>query len=106
MWYRGFFAIGFVFAVFASTVAPCAAQVSVISGFHLDTLADGAARITVAFTGRPSQYRILGTGSAELKLQMPLTQTAPNVPTKIGGAGNVTSVQYANLGSVAQLTIQ
>lgn len=106
MWYRGSISIFFAVAMFASVRAPCAAQVALIAGFHLDALPDGAARITVAFTGRPSPYRIIGTGSTELKLQMPATQTAPNVPPKIGGVGNILGLQYASVGSLAQLTIR
>ncbi len=79
---------------------------AVISALRVDAAPGGASRVTIGFSGPPPLYRILGTGSAELTLQLSSAQIGPNVPTDLQGTGSVVSLRYTASGAVGSVAIR
>ncbi len=63
-------------------------------------------RVTIGFTGPPPAYRIFGTGSTEITLQLAQTQSGPGVPTNVAASGPVLGVSYGSLGPLAQVAVR
>ena len=79
---------------------------AVISALRVDVAPGGASRVTIGFSGPPPLYRVLGTGSAELTLQLSSAQIGPNVPTDLQGTGSVVSLRYTASGAVGSVAIR
>ena len=82
------------------------ADAAIISALRVDTIPGGATRVIIGFSGPPPLYRILGSGSAELTLQMSQAQLGPNVPTNLQGLGSVVAVRFAASGAVGSVAIR
>ena len=97
-----------VSALFAMSLLAWAvpARAATISALRVDPAPGGATRVIIGFSGPPPAYRVYGTGSPELTLQLPQTQAAQNVPANLQGAGSVVFVRYALSGAFALVTIR
>ena len=90
-------------AMFASAAVGSAA---ILSALRVDPTPAGGARVVLSFAGPPPQYRVFGTGSTELTVQLAQTQTGPNMPAMLQGVGPIVSVRYAVAGASAQLVVR
>ncbi len=93
-------------ALVAAATLPRPADAALIAALRIDAAPGGGARVTVGFTGPPPAYRIFGTGSSEITLELAQTQAAPGVPAAIQGSGLVLGVRYAALGPQAQVVLR
>jgi general secretion pathway protein D len=85
---------------------PHPADAALISALRVDATPSGGARITVGFAGPPPAYRIFGTGSSEITLELAQTQAAPSVPSNVQSTGAVLAVRYGALGPQAQIAVR
>jgi general secretion pathway protein D len=93
---------------FALSAIVCAApaEAAIVSALRVDLTTSGATRVIIGFNGPPPVYRILGSGSAELTIQMSQAQLGPNVPTNLQGVGSVVGVRFAVSGAVGSVAIR
>lgn len=99
---RAVAAIAFV----AASSLPRPADAALIAALRIDATPSGGARVTIGFTGPPPAYRIFGTGSSEVTLELAQTQAGPGVPSNVQGSGVVLGVRYGALGPQAQVALR
>lgn len=93
--------------VFAAAAAlPRPADAALIAALRIDATPGGGARVTVGFTGPPPQYRIFGTGSSEVTIELAQTQAGPGVPANVQGSGTVLGVRYGAVGPQTQVSLR
>ena len=85
--------------------APRSAEAALLAALRVEAAPGGGARVVLAFGGPPPAYRVSGTGTSDVTIQLAQTQSVRGLPAATPGTGPIESVRFSAAGPLIVVTI-